>query len=123
MTKYIKTHEQYILKHHNNLSVTHDILRYHQIQIEHLKHERLVHLIVMTFVGILFFISLLCLLIDSSLAIIILSTILFILEIFYIRHYYILENTLQRWYMIENTFIHHLSGFGTNLHDDSSKSS
>lgn len=116
MSKYIKLHEQYILNQYNDANITKDLLKYHQLQIKHLKHERLVHLIIMVFVGTICLLSFFYLLYSSSLPLVILTTILFVLEVFYIMHYYLLENTIQGWYKIENTFIQHLYGVGTNTY-------
>lgn len=116
MKKYIKVHEDYILSQLEQKQITQPVLSYHQIQISHLKHERLVHLIVMTFIGLLAIISLFYTLDHLKLYPTLLSITLLVLEVFYVGHYYILENTVQRWYKIENTLIQALNGVGTNLY-------
>ncbi len=81
----------------------------HRIRFEHAKklhwlmHERFVHLIVLFLVVIvlMFSIALLACAPDTAPAAIPMCIIVFILTCFYVRHYFFLENTVQRWYMID----------------------
>lgn len=81
----------------------------HLRQLQFLQHERLVHLIVtmavmllVGVVGIACILHPLCLSIELILVILV---ILVILELFYLRHYYFLENTTQYWYRLYNQLI------------------
>lgn len=85
----------------NSSAKTEDLLNI-QIWISHLQHERLIHLIVTTFVGIADMISIVILLIASNYAAFALSALLTILFIFYIIHYYFLENGVQKLYKLED---------------------
>ncbi len=77
-------------------------LSYHLTQIGFLQHERLVHLLVMLFVILCALIFLgLFLFLDIFLFLIV-FILLMILTIFYIFHYYKLENTVIEWYFIYN---------------------
>ena len=61
--------------------------------LERFKHERFIHLLVTTFVG-LFFVVLLA--VNNSIFMSILAFIMLILEWCYLRHYYKLENWVQK---------------------------
>lgn len=79
------------------------IIAEHLRQLQFLQHERLVHLIVtmavMLLVGV---VGIACILHQLCLSI---ELILVILELFYLRHYYFLENTTQYWYRLYNQLI------------------
>ena len=66
-------------------------------------HERLVHLIVLliAIIVLLFSIFLLASAPDTLPASLPMCILIFILGCFYVRHYFFLENTVQKWYMIE----------------------
>lgn len=119
MKEYMKNHENYIL----NLirSETHDpadILKYHQKQIRWIQHERLIHLLVMCLTIILFLFACVILYILRTSASLILWVILLLLNLFYIYHYYFLENTLQKWYKIANLLQKKSTGLATNVYND-----
>ena len=67
-------------------------------------HERLIHLIVLfiTVVLVLFSLALVLFAPDTFPASLIMFAILFVLLIFYVKHYFFLENTVQRWYVIDD---------------------
>ena len=71
-------------------------LENHQIKIKFFQHERLVHLLVTLFYGLFLLISTI-ISIKTPLFLIILYIILIIL-IFYVRHYFFLENKVQYLY-------------------------
>lgn len=75
----------------------------HEKKLSWLMHERLVHLIVLfiTVILALFAMGLLLFLPETLPASLPLFMIVFVLLIFYVRHYFFLENTVQRWYMID----------------------
>ena len=98
VTELIKEHNRYInAKRHDEKFYT-----CHLTQIMFLQHERLVHLIVMLFVilAALIFMGLF-LALDIALFLVI-FIMLMILSLFYIFHYYRLENTVIEWYFIYN---------------------
>ncbi len=76
----------------------------HLIQVSFFQHERLIHLIVTVLFAVLTIISMVsaCILVsmDNSVSImfLILSLALLVLLVPYIRHYYILENEVQKMY-------------------------
>lgn len=101
-TKHIETR----LKHapHKELLALYER---HLVKTRDFQHERLIHLLVTLFFGLLFLFSLITFSMTASLAIPLLTTLcitcavlLFVTEIFYIRYYYILENGVQKLYKI-----------------------
>jgi uncharacterized membrane protein len=116
MTKYIKRHERYILNAIEEGLITEELLNYHSQQIRHLQHERFVHLIVMALFGLILTMIFIGLMLRPMVLIGLLLLIVGVVEGFYIAHYYRLENTVQRWYLIENSLIKKLKGMGTNLY-------
>jgi len=68
------------------------------IQIQILQHERLIHLIVTVTFAVLSLMSVALYLMIDTLALLLLCSLFIILLIPYIRHYYILENGVQKLY-------------------------
>ncbi len=112
MTKYMKNHEAYINEKIDSNAITHEILDYHHTQILYLRHERLIHLLVTCLVSVVFIIILAILVLNPSIIVSVLTLILLVLDAFYLAHYYYLENTVQRWYLIEITLLSSLTNLG-----------
>lgn len=68
------------------------------VQIQFFQHERLIHLIVTVTFAILTVLSVLSFLALVQLGLLVLSILLVVLLVPYIRHYYILENGVQKLY-------------------------
>ncbi len=68
------------------------------IQISFFQHERLIHLIVTVTFALLTIISLITCLFITNVALIILTILFIVLLIPYIRHYYVLEDSVQELY-------------------------
>jgi hypothetical protein len=68
--------------------------------ISYFQHERLIHLIVTVFVGLLDMMSIIILLLISNYATFALTVLMSTLFIFYILHYYTLENGVQKLYKL-----------------------
>jgi hypothetical protein len=98
VTEFIKTHNESLKRD----VIDETFLSHHLEQISFLQHERLVHLIVMLFVifAVLLFFSLFLLL--NNILFLVLFFILLILTMFYVFHYFNLENTIIKWYFIYN---------------------
>lgn len=73
-------------------------LREMLVQIGFFQHERFIHLIVTVLFALLAVMSILVNLFVQELAVLALSLLFFVLLIPYIRHYYILENGVQKLY-------------------------
>ena len=80
------------------------LARYHRTRVQEFQHERLVHLLVTFFFAGLFLAALAAFLATAAMGLAmncllgLLALILFVLELAYIRHYYQLENGVQRLY-------------------------
>lgn len=100
MYQYMKDHEAFINSALKEPS-TYDIdwlCDYHLKAISFVQHERLIHLLVTFFFALLFMGSIIASLLLATIFYFLLDLICIILLGFYIRHYYRLENTVQRWY-------------------------
>lgn len=117
MTKYMKNHEVYVLSQLHQLDETKELFHYHSQQIAYLQHERLIHLLVMILTCSLFIASFITFLFNPQISFLLLVTLLGCLAFSYILHYYRLENTVQRWYLIANTIHQAQTGIGTNLYE------
>ena len=79
--------------------IVRDNLEEHLTQIGFFQHERLIHLIVTVTFALLEMLAILLSVIADSLFSILLPIVILILLIPYIRHYYILENEVQKMYV------------------------
>jgi len=100
MYEYMKKHEAFIKEElcaidNNELDWLCD---HHLKAILFVQHERLIHLLVTFFFGMLFIGSVIGSMIIGTLPFFLLDLIIVIVLGFYIRHYYRLENTVQHWY-------------------------
>ena len=102
MKQWCKDHESEVLAALENGTVTDDLVNDYMTKITWLQHERLVHLIVTVMVVVceLFFVALALLHPEFGILPSILVLILAVLLGFYFYHYFILENTVQRWYRL-----------------------
>lgn len=101
----ILTHTKYIeaqLEKPLSENERHALLSYHTMRVHDFQHERLVHLLVTLFFGFLLVGTVAALLAQPLSELVmplgILSIILLVLEIAYIRYYYVLENSVQSLY-------------------------
>lgn len=74
------------------------ILKNHMIQIGFFMHERLVHLIVTVLFAIGTFMTIFTYLIVNNVGLLLLALLLIVLLVPYIKHYYLLENGVQKMY-------------------------
>lgn len=102
MRKWVKDHENYVLHNKGNLSIK-ELRAWHERKLAYLQHERLIHLIVtlLTAMAVIFAIGVFIFFPEGReyTALFVLG--LMILLAFYFRHYFFLENTVQKWYMID----------------------
>lgn len=75
-----------------------DKLKEHLVQVGFFQHERLIHLIVTVTFALLEMLAIVLSVISYSLFTLLLPIVILILLIPYIRHYYILENEVQKMY-------------------------
>lgn len=102
MKKYMKEHELYIEKKLQQEENLKDLYEFHKQQIKWMQHERLIHLLVTLFTITTLVVFIILFLNFSNIGIFIITAILMVLTIFYLIHYYFMENTVQRWYEISN---------------------
>lgn len=99
---YINQIESDIDNYKNDTSLTKDNLQRnidnHLIQIQFFQHERFIHLIVTFLFTIITIACVLFTVAKINLAIIILTCLSLILLIPYVKHYYLLENNVQKMY-------------------------
>lgn len=76
-----------------------DKLEEHLVQVGFFQHERLIHLIVTVTFALLEMLAIVLSVISDSLFTLLLPIVILILLIPYIRHYYILENEVQKMYV------------------------
>ena len=83
------------------------ILILHEKRLSWLMHERLVHVVVLliTVTATMFSLGIVLLAPDLFPYTFVLFAILFILLVFYIRHYFFLENTVQHWYVLYDSIL------------------
>jgi hypothetical protein len=104
MYKYLLEHEKYIegIINSNEPKDWAVIKEYHKSQIEFMQHERLVHLLVTLAFAFVLIASYIITVIYPIIELMLLDLIVTVLEVFYIIHYYRLENGVQRWYKLYN---------------------
>ncbi len=90
-----------ILKNKNDNFDWKALGNFHRVQIGFFQHERLIHLLVTLFFGLIFLGSVMMQLILNSLGFLITSAILLVMLGFYIGHYFILENGVQKLYQLD----------------------
>ena len=75
-----------------------EILKEHLVQIGFFQHERLIHLIVTVLFALMEIISIVATVATGYLGLVALDILMLVLLIPYVRHYYILENEVQKMY-------------------------
>ena len=105
ITRYMKNHEssvneQLLLK--SNRSALAELKMRHERVLSAMQHERLIHLIVTLAFALFLLITIAIALITPHTPVLILSGLFFITLIPYIAHYFFLENTIQRWYLLSD---------------------
>jgi len=104
MTNFIKKHNEWISQITDQMKkgdmISPKSLDFHESKVTYLQHERLIHLLVLIFVGMVLISFFITSLFVDMIVLYLLILILFVLFIFYIRHYYLLENSIQHWYLV-----------------------
>jgi len=104
MEKYLQQHitlMEKILAGEKDVDKLTDWLAYNRVQIGFLQHERFIHLLVTLFVALFLVIIILASLFYASIYFFIVGSILLILLVFYLKHYYALENGVQKLYQLD----------------------
>ncbi|MCJ7740210.1 hypothetical protein MUP32_02740 [Candidatus Microgenomates bacterium] len=77
------------------------VLEDHREKIDQIQHERLIHLLVTIFVGLVLSISCFTTIVTQNLILLVFDLPLLLLFLGYLFHYRNLENTTQSWYLLE----------------------
>ena len=100
MIDYMNNYMEYIKTILKKEDINEDIKKDFLEHIQFMQHERLIHLLVtMLFASLLMF-GFIIMLIYFSWILVVFTAIIFIVEIFYIFHYYKLENGVQKMYRL-----------------------
>ena len=114
MTEYLKN---YMKRTAERLAACKDAEELEEIYSEHLdkiafmQHERIVHFLVTMMFALVMAIFVVGLIMTQELTLLILITIIMVLLIFYIKHYYFLENTVQEMYRVYDSMLEKRRGF------------
>ncbi|NLT14217.1 MAG: hypothetical protein GXY05_07725 [Clostridiales bacterium] len=100
--KYCSAHEAYVEACLTGGSRLDGLLSLHERKLRRLQHERLVHLIVTLLISIVFLFSIWLFVTLSNPLVLILTAVVLALLAAYIGHYFFLENTVQRWYVLSD---------------------
>ena len=76
------------------------LLAEHMDKIAFMQHERIVHFLVTMMFAIILTILIGVLIFSQNIGVLVLVTIMIVLIAFYIKHYYFLENTVQKMYKV-----------------------
>lgn len=74
------------------------VMQEHLIQVGFFQHERLVHLLVTILFAVIAFLTLIMMTMQFSVPFLLLFIMILVLLVPYIRHYYLLENSVQKMY-------------------------
>ncbi|MBR6393675.1 MAG: hypothetical protein IKS13_02535 [Ruminococcus sp.] len=77
-----------------------EIMAEHKDKIAFMQHERIVHFLVTMMFAIILILLILGMLALNNMMLLLLVTIIMVLVGFYIKHYYFLENTVQKMYRV-----------------------
>lgn len=103
MTEYLTNYMKYVQQRLDSCTdseLLEEILAEHKDKIAFMQHERIVHFLVTMMFAIILTILISTLLFTQNLAVLALVTIMVVLIAFYIKHYYFLENTVQKMYKV-----------------------
>lgn len=106
MTKQIKAYlallERFFAAEHTNKHTDEDIEQMRRELLQRIvfyQHERLIHLIVTMSFGVFFMLSLILYLSNGGAGLIVLTVLFLVMLAAYIKHYYFLENSVQKMYL------------------------
>ncbi len=107
MADNFKSHEQFInqaLNDSGDINYS-NVAERHLQQIQFLQHERLIHLLVTITFAILIMLTISLSIAWPHWGWLAIIGVLLVTELFYLKHYYWLENTVQRWYGLYDQLI------------------
>ena len=117
MTEYLTNYMKYIqekLEKCSGQPELDDIMSEHLDKIAFMQHERIVHFLVTMLFSIILAIFIAVLVFTPNIPLLILVTMILVLLIFYIKHYYFLENTVQIMYRVYDSILEKQRKFREN---------
>lgn len=102
MTKQIRAYLEFLERFFSDEHTAKELLKLRTELLERInfyKHERLIHLIVTMSFAVFFLLSLIMYYVSQYVGVLALSALFLILLIPYIKHYYFLENSVQKMYI------------------------
>ena len=121
MTEYLKAYMKTVshrLENCSEKSELDEIFVEHKDKISFMQHERIVHFLVTMMFAIILVIFISVLLFTENIAILALVTIILVLLGFYIKHYYFLENTVQKMYVTYDDILKKYTSLGQKENND-----
>ncbi len=103
MTEYLTKYMEEVAKRLAECSTPEELdalLEEHRDKIAYMQHERIVHFLVTMMFALILCIFMAVVIFKANLAVTVLVTIILVLLAFYIKHYYFLENTVQKMYRV-----------------------
>ncbi len=103
MTEYLKNYMKYVqerLDKCSDCAGLDEIMAEHKDKIAFMQHERIVHFLVTMMFALILSIFMGIVIFTENPAMLLLVTIIIVLLGFYIKHYYFLENTVQKMYRV-----------------------
>lgn len=103
MTEYLTNYMNTVSERLNGCSDSDElekILSEHMDKIAFMQHERIVHFLVTMMFAVILSIFMVGMLLTDNMMLLVLVTIITVLLAFYIKHYYFLENTVQKMYKV-----------------------
>ena len=104
LTAYMKTAEERLGKC-SNMKDWQKMFDEHKDKIAFMQHERIVHFLVTMMFALILTILICTLLFTQNIAVLVLITMMIVLIAFYIKHYYFLENTVQKMYKVYDAML------------------
>lgn len=101
ITEYLEHLRLFLDAEHSREEYSQELERLH-VRIGFFSHERIVHMFIMLAFAIFFLLTLFMALIHGSIGIYVLAVLFLVLLVPYIKHYYFLENSVQKMYLIYN---------------------
>ncbi|MBQ9807250.1 MAG: hypothetical protein IJM55_00090 [Ruminococcus sp.] len=103
MTEYLTNYMNTVRKRLDSCTTPEElaeIMSEHKDKIAFMQHERIVHFLVTMMFALILAIFMIGTLLLNNFMLLVLVTIIIVLEGFYIKHYYFLENTVQKMYRV-----------------------
>ena len=104
LTAYMKSTEERLGKC-STLTEWQKLFDEHKDKIAFMQHERIVHFLVTMLFAFILIVFFAVLIFKVNLAVLALVTIVLVLLMFYIKHYYFLENTVQKMYKVYDSIL------------------